>query len=167
MNSICRRLLLLLLAFILLTPFCATAADSLWVGTWHQTRADGSEVDTLDVGLNNGSTSFAGTTFSVTGPYGFSYTFTTADVNKDYFGQLEMYKFYSTPLAPGFYAFIFNDGKGNISKRIATHVATSRTLPGVNAPPLAASQASNKVTNTPFLAAGYFILNHNCAKCER
>jgi hypothetical protein len=118
------------LLLILLLVASEASAVSLWAGIWHKTKADGSQVDCLDVGPNNDAPSLEGMTFSVSGP-GLSYTFTPADFGKDAFGHnTEMYKEFPS-LAPGHYTFTMDDGQGQISKVVDTHVAAP-SLPRVD-----------------------------------
>lgn len=128
-----RGFLCVVLLFVWFVSEACAAAEpgvTLWGGMWHKTRADGSEVDCIDVGLNSYEPSFAGMTFSVSGPNGFSYTLTDADRYVDAYEE-ERYHEFTEPLAPGEYTFTLDDGKGHVSKRVDTHVAAT-PLPRVD-----------------------------------
>jgi hypothetical protein len=120
---------LLALSLLIASEACA---ESLWAGMWHKTKADGSQVDCLDAGPNSDSGNLNDLNFSVSGPNGFSYTFTAADQGRDAFGQnLEVYREFAAPLAPGHYTFTLKDAGGVTSRVVDTHVA-AQPLPLVN-----------------------------------
>uniref|UniRef100_A0A831U2N0 Choice-of-anchor D domain-containing protein n=1 Tax=Geobacter metallireducens TaxID=28232 RepID=A0A831U2N0_GEOME len=107
-----------------------SAADFSWAGVTHVSRSDGTQKDALDVGLTSIATSLAGMTLTVNGPNGFAYTFTDADINPSYPGTLSLYKEFAS-LAPGFYSFNLQDGKGRGAQRFDTHV-TPEPIPVVD-----------------------------------
>lgn len=111
------------------------AATLNWGGVHHRLDSDGTEFDALDVGINSYATTLAGMTLTVAGPNGFSYTFTDADINRYINGLLALYARYrppAPPLAAGVYTYTLNDGQGNISHRVDTHVTVAGPLPQVD-----------------------------------
>ncbi|MFZ4858432.1 MAG: Ig-like domain-containing protein [Desulfuromonadaceae bacterium] len=106
-----------------------------WGGVTHRIDSDVSEFDALDIGLNSFATTLAGMTLSVSGPGGFSYAFSDADIDPYLNGRLAVYKKYPTPappLQPGVYTITLNDGQGHISHRVDTHVTVAAHLPQVD-----------------------------------
>lgn len=112
-------------------PLVATMS---WGAVFHLTKDDGTEWDVLDLGTTATATALGAMTAVVSGPNGFSYSFTDADRYPFLNGQLAFTKLYAStsPLAPGSYTFTFNDGLGNISTRVDTHVAPLLPLPAVD-----------------------------------
>lgn len=121
------------------TPFTVTAGTPattlVWGGVHHRIDSDGMVFDALDAGIDSYASSLAGMSLTVSGPNGFSYSFTDADLNPSVFGQLAAYKKYPTPataLQPGVYTFTLNDGQGHISHKVDTHVTVASPLPQVD-----------------------------------
>ncbi|WP_233189379.1 GPI anchored serine-threonine rich family protein [Geothermobacter hydrogeniphilus] len=88
------------------------------------TKADGSEVDSLELGIKTETNTNLGTlTATVTGPNGFSYTFTDSDAHA-WGGTLALWKQYDslTPLAPGTYTFTVTDSLGNSVSQADLHI---------------------------------------------
>lgn len=111
------------------------AATINWGNVHHRLDSDGTQFDALDVGINSYATTLAGTTLTVAGPNGFSYTFTDADINSYINGLLALYTRYrppGPPLAAGVYTFTLNDGQGTVSHRVDTHVTAAAALPQVD-----------------------------------
>jgi hypothetical protein len=109
-----------------------------WGFVYHRLDANGTEYDVYDAGINSYATTLAGMNLTVTKPDGSVYTFSDADIEISLRGQLAVYKKFQTngaapaPLAPGVYTFTLNDGQGNVSHRVATHVTAAKALPQVD-----------------------------------
>lgn len=121
------------------TPFTvnagAPAVTLAWGGVHHRIDSDGMVFDALDAGIGSYASTLAGMTLTVSGPNGFSYSFTDADLNPSVLGQLAVYKKHptpATPLQPGVYTFTLNDGQGHISHEVDTHVTVASPLPQVD-----------------------------------
>ncbi len=119
------------------TPNVGTPPAILtWAGVTHKIESDGSEYDVLNAGMSSYATTLAGMSMSVSGPNGFNYTFTDADMDTYINGQMNVTKKYptpDTPLEPGIYTFSLNDGNGNISHRVDTHVTVANnSMPRVD-----------------------------------
>lgn len=102
-------------------------------GVYHLTRPDGSQWDALDLGTNLVATTKGALSATVSGPGGFSYAFSDADIIPYQNGQLVFNKQYpaSTPLPLGVYTFTLNDGQGHVSNRVDAH-ANPQALPLVD-----------------------------------
>ncbi len=104
-----------------------------WGAVYHVTKSDGTQWDMLDIGIVNAS-SLATMTATVTGPNGFTYTFTDADKNPYLPSATAFLKQYDStaPLASGVYTFTLNDGQGHVTARVDNHVAALPALPIVD-----------------------------------
>ncbi len=105
----------------------------IYGGITHLANSDtyGVPVDAVQIGIGKVGSSLGGMTATVSGPNGFSYTFSDADVRPYMNGQFEVYKEFTSPLETGVYTFTLNDGSGNISNRVDTHIAPTN-LPAVD-----------------------------------
>lgn len=105
----------------------------IYGGVTHLANSDtyGTPVDALQIGIGKVGSSLGSMTATVSGPNGFSYTFSDADVRPYLNGQFEVYKEFTSPLDTGVYTFTLNDGSGTISNRVDTHV-TPVNLPAVD-----------------------------------
>jgi len=113
----------------LITP--ATTLN--WGSVWHQTKADGTQFDVLDAGINTNATTLSGMAVKVEGPQGFTYSFTEADKIAYLNGRFSLFKSYpSGSLVPGVYTFTMTDSNGNVSYRQSTRPATVASLPRVD-----------------------------------
>lgn len=94
-----------------------------WGGVYHLTKPDGTQWDVIDLGTNVTASTVGTLSATVTGPNGFSYTFTDADIYPYMNGLLAVNKQYpsTAPLSAGVYTFTLDDGQGHVSKRIDTH----------------------------------------------
>jgi hypothetical protein len=102
-------------------------------GVYRMTKPDGSQVDVLDLGTNLVASAKGALAATVSGPAGFSYSFTDADIVPYLNGQLIFSKQYpaATPLPQGVYTFTLDDGQGHVSNRVDTH-ANPQPLPVVD-----------------------------------
>ncbi|MBK5274540.1 MAG: IPT/TIG domain-containing protein [Desulfuromonadales bacterium] len=121
------------------TPFTvnsgAASATLTWGGVHHRIDSAGVEFDALDAGINSYVSTLAGMTLTVSGPNGFSYSFTDADISPNVNGQLAVYRKYptsATALQPGVYTYTLNDGQGHVSHRVDRHVTVSGPVPRVD-----------------------------------
>ena len=112
-----------------------------FAGVEHMIQADGAEFDQFIIGINSYAATITGLTLKASGPSGFSYTFTNADIIRDATRTLVLLKRYPTnsvngstpaPLAAGTYTFTLTDALGNISTIADTHVTVTNTLPIVD-----------------------------------
>lgn len=106
-------------------------ANLLWAGALHITRADGSEFDGLEIGIGTANNATMGDlSATVTGPNGFSYSFTDSNAHAYAPSQLSLWVQYDqlSPLAPGPYTFIVTDSLGHSVSQTNLHVAP-RSLP--------------------------------------
>jgi hypothetical protein len=109
-------------------------ANIYWAGVQHMTRADGSEVDSLDLGIRKGTNTTLGTlSATVTGPNGFSYSFSGADLRSWAPGEVALWKLYDSlnPLSTGTYTFTVTDSLGGSVSQADLHIAP-QALPRVN-----------------------------------
>ncbi|RME24559.1 MAG: hypothetical protein D6800_08565, partial [Candidatus Zixiibacteriota bacterium] len=100
-------------------------ANIFWAGVQHLTDSTGSEFDSLDLGIQKAdNTSLGGLTATVTGPNGFSYTFTAADLRSWAPGQVALWKTYDSlnPLQTGTYTFTVTDSLGGSVSQADLHV---------------------------------------------
>ncbi|RMH23097.1 MAG: hypothetical protein D6698_00160, partial [Gammaproteobacteria bacterium] len=100
-------------------------ANISYAGVQHMTWADGSEVDSLELGIQKAdNTSLGDLTATVTGPNGFSYTFTDSDAHPWGQGLLALWKQYDSlnPLEPGTYTFTVTDSLGNSVSQADLHI---------------------------------------------
>ena len=111
----------------------APTATLRWGGVYHRIDSDDSEYDALEIGLSSTVTSLTGMTVTVSGPSGFTYDFSDAEL-RPYLGRLVAYKRYptTTPLQPGVYTFTLDDSQGHISHRVDSHVTVVGPLPQVD-----------------------------------
>ena len=115
-----------------------------WGSVWHKTKADGTQVDLLDAGVNT-ATSLAGLTVKVDGPNGFTpYTFTEADKIPYTGGKFSLFKNYSTGKLPaGVYHFTMTDANGNVSYRVGSRPAAPKSLPIVDSTTIQAQRKAD------------------------
>ncbi|OGU13722.1 MAG: hypothetical protein A2076_09865 [Geobacteraceae bacterium GWC2_53_11] len=102
-------------------------------GVYHGTLSSGVEADSLDMLVKN-ATALSPTTnvtATVTGPNGFNYSFTNADIKPFINGQIDLNYQLPTALTPGVYTFTLDDGQGHVSKRVDTHGGVA-TVPVVD-----------------------------------
>jgi uncharacterized protein (DUF2141 family) len=118
-------------------PFTVTIADQVatmtFGGVYRLTKSDGSQWDSLDLGTSLVATAKGGLNATVSGPGGFSYSFTDADIMPYLNGQLAFNKQYpaTSPLAQGVYTFTLDDGQGHVYNRVDLH-AGPKALPLVD-----------------------------------
>ncbi|PNU18799.1 hypothetical protein C2E25_15825 [Geothermobacter hydrogeniphilus] len=100
-------------------------ANIYWAGVQHMTDANGIQVDSLDLGIQKAdNTSLGGLTATVSGPNGFSYTFSNADLRSWAPGQIALWKHYdsTSPLTTGTYTFTVSDSLGHSVSQADLHI---------------------------------------------
>jgi len=124
------------------TTAATTFVTLSWGAVYPDLASDGIQYDVLDVGVNSFASTLAGAgvaSITVTGPNGFSASFSDADLDPDPSGQLAFSR--STPtsgpgaqakLVSGVYTITLTDSNGHQSHRMANYVAPVATLPRVD-----------------------------------
>ena len=113
-----------------LNPVALSEYDLSWAGVHHLTRADGSEVDRLSVGISGADDFQDDLIVEVSGPDGFSYSFSSADLAPWLPDTLALVKDYSQ-LPAGHYTFTISDAEGGRARQVDLHQSLS-ALPAVD-----------------------------------